>query len=53
MSEFNDNSSEENHRSETNSLAIENHTSTENSDDSSKQAASSVSLKTVSVSNRF
>ncbi|XP_055313304.1 serine/threonine-protein phosphatase 4 regulatory subunit 3 isoform X4 [Sitodiplosis mosellana] len=45
LPEFNDNNSEENHRSESDSSAIENHTSTESSDESTKLPASSVSLK--------
>lgn len=47
LPEFNDNNSEENHRTEPESSAIENHTSTDNSDESPKLPATSVSLKKV------
>lgn len=47
LAEFNDNSSDEQSQNETDSPAIENHTSTDNVDEATKQATSSVSLKKV------
>lgn len=48
LPEFNDNNSDDNHRSDSDEAAtIENHTSTDNLDESSNLPASSVSLKKV------
>lgn len=49
LAEFNDNSSDEQQQNETESSAIENHTSTDNVDEATKQATSSVSLKKVKL----